>query len=74
MAQIGQAKSVAVSMLGKFKTGSQMIAIPLLLYQDTLYGFDPAYWGTWLIYIASVLTLLSMAWYLKLSLPLAWKR
>ncbi|MES2562514.1 MAG: CDP-diacylglycerol--glycerol-3-phosphate 3-phosphatidyltransferase [Pseudomonadota bacterium] len=74
MAQIGQAKSVAVSMLGKFKTGSQMLAIPLLLYQDRLGSFDPAYWGTWLIYIASVLTLVSMAWYLKISLPLAWKR
>ena len=74
MAQIGHAKSVAVSMLGKFKTGSQMVAIPLLLYHDPLNDFDPAYWGTWLIYVASVLTLISMAWYLKLSLPLAWKR
>ena len=74
MAQIGQARSVAVSLLGKIKTASQMIAIPLLLYYDTLGGFDPQYWGTWLIYIAAVLTLVSMGWYLKLSLPLAWKR
>ena len=74
MAQIGQARSVAVSLLGKIKTGSQMIAIPLLLYNDALGGFDPQYWGTWLIYAAAVLTLISMAWYLKLSLPLAWKR
>ena len=74
MAQIGEAKSVAVSALGKVKTVSQMIAIPMLLYQDPVWFFDPQLWGTWLIYIAALLTLISMGWYLKLSLPLAWKR
>jgi cardiolipin synthase len=74
MAQIGHAKSIAVSMLGKIKTVSQMVAIPLLLYADPVGRFDPQYWGTWLIYVAAVLTLVSMVWYLKLSVPLAWKR
>ncbi|MDB5901549.1 MAG: hypothetical protein JWM26_427, partial [Betaproteobacteria bacterium] len=37
-------------------------------------GFDPQYWGTWLIYVAAVLTLVSMVWNLKLTVPLAWKR
>ena len=74
MAKIGEARSVAVSMLGKIKTVSQMVAIPMLLYYDPLGAFDPQYWGTWLIYVAAVLTLVSMAWYLKLSLPLAWKK
>jgi CDP-diacylglycerol--glycerol-3-phosphate 3-phosphatidyltransferase/cardiolipin synthase len=74
MAQIGQAKSVAVSLVGKVKTASQMLAIPLLLYHDSIGSFDPHVWGTWLIYLAAVLTLASMAWYLKLSLPLAWKQ
>ena len=74
MAQIGQAKSVAVSVVGKVKTALLMLAIPLLLYDDPLGGFDPHLWGTWLIYIAAVLTLASMIWYLKLSLPLAWKQ
>jgi CDP-diacylglycerol--glycerol-3-phosphate 3-phosphatidyltransferase len=73
MAQIGQAKSVAVSLLGKVKTASQMLAIPLLLYHDPIGSFDPHVWGTGLIILAAVLTLASMAWYLKLSLPLAWK-
>ena len=73
MAKIGQAKSVAVSALGKIKTVSQMLAIPLLLYHDRIGAFDPQRWGTWLIYVAAVLTLVSMVWYLKLSLPLAWK-
>src|SRR5205823_87725 len=74
MAKIGEARSMAVSMLGKVKTVSQMIAIPLLLYHDTLGNFDAQRWGTWLIYIAALLTLISMAWYLKLAMPLVWKK
>jgi CDP-diacylglycerol--glycerol-3-phosphate 3-phosphatidyltransferase/cardiolipin synthase len=74
MASIGQGRSVAVSAIGKVKTGSQMLAIPLLLYHDAIGAFDPHRWGTWLIYIAAVLTLVSMVWYLKLALPVAWKK
>jgi cardiolipin synthase len=72
MAQIGASKSVAVSFLGKIKTVSQMIAIPLLLYHDRIGAFDPQWVGTWLIYLAAVLTLVSMAYYLKVALPQAW--
>jgi cardiolipin synthase len=74
MAQIGEARSVAVSFLGKIKTASQMLAIPLLLYHDRLGAFDPQAVGTWLIYLAAVLTLISMAYYLKVALPQAAKR
>jgi CDP-diacylglycerol--glycerol-3-phosphate 3-phosphatidyltransferase/cardiolipin synthase len=72
MAQIGKAKSVAVSFLGKIKTASQMIAIPLLLYHDTIEGyFNPQIVGTWLIYLAAFLTLWSMIYYLKAAIPQA---
>jgi cardiolipin synthase len=74
MAQIGAGKSVAVSFLGKIKTVSQMVAIPLLLYHDRIGVFDPQFWGTWLIYIAALLTLISMAYYLKVALPQAWRK
>lgn len=73
MAKIGQSRSVAVSFLGKFKTLSQMVAIPLLLYHDRIGPFSPQRLGTWLIYIAAVLTLASMVYYLKVALPRAWK-
>jgi CDP-diacylglycerol--glycerol-3-phosphate 3-phosphatidyltransferase/cardiolipin synthase len=73
MAKIGASRSVAVSFLGKFKTGSQMVAIPLLLYDDPLGAVEPHTLGTWLIYIAAVLTLVSMVYYLKVALPQAWK-
>ena len=69
MAQMGESKSIAVSFLGKIKTASQMIAIPMLLYDDPIRQFDPHLVGTWLIYAAVVLTLISMFYYLKVALP-----
>ena len=74
MAKIGEARSVAVSALGKIKTISQMVAIPLLLYNDPVGAFNPHTVGTWLIWIAAILTLVSMVYYLKVAMPLAWKR
>ena len=69
MANIGQSRSVAVSMLGKVKTVAQMIAIPLLLYHLPLGPFDAHLIGTVLLLLAAFLTLLSMMYYLKLALP-----
>ena len=72
MAQIGQAKSVAVAYIGKLKTTAQMVAIPLLLYDDPLFGgsLDCHLLGTALIYAAAVLTVMSMLYYLRRALPL----
>jgi CDP-diacylglycerol--glycerol-3-phosphate 3-phosphatidyltransferase/cardiolipin synthase len=69
MAQLGAAKSVAVSLVGKIKTVSQMVAIPMLLYHNALGTFQPQRWGTGLILLAAVLTLWSMFYYLKMALP-----
>ncbi len=70
MAQIGASRSVAVHMLGKLKTVVQMIAIPFLLYDERLFGvIDTALWGTVLIWIAAVLTIWSMIYYLQKALP-----
>ena len=72
MAKMGQAKSVAVAFIGKLKTVSQMVAIPLLLYHDTLFGMLDCQWlGTILINVAAVLTVISMLYYLRKALPFA---
>ena len=72
MAKVGQAKSVAVAFVGKLKTVSQMIAIPLLLYSDPLFGLVDCQWlGTVLINVAAVLTVMSMLYYLRKALPYA---
>ena len=65
MAKIGQSRSVAVNFLGKVKTISQMIAVPLLLYHDRIGPLNPQRIGTWLIYLAAILTLVSMVNYLQ---------
>ena len=70
MAQIGAARSVAVHMLGKVKTAVQLVAIPFLLFDGTLFGvIDTHFWGTLLIYAAAVLTIWSMVYYLQKALP-----
>ena len=74
MAKIGAAKSVAVSMLGKIKTTAQMVAIPMLLYKLPLFGFDMLQLGHWLIWIAALLTLWSMGYYLRMAWPEIAKR
>jgi CDP-diacylglycerol--glycerol-3-phosphate 3-phosphatidyltransferase len=70
MAQLGQAKSVAVAFIGKLKTTLQMIAIPMLLYEDPLFGIDCHGLGTVLIYVAALLTVISMLYYLRKAAPL----
>ncbi|MFZ6863080.1 CDP-diacylglycerol--glycerol-3-phosphate 3-phosphatidyltransferase [Undibacterium sp. Ji67W] len=70
MAIIGASKSVAVSSLGKIKTAAQMVAIPMLLYYDTIFGIDTILLGSWLLLIAAVLTVWSMFYYLRKAWPL----
>ncbi|WP_295003776.1 CDP-diacylglycerol--glycerol-3-phosphate 3-phosphatidyltransferase [uncultured Dechloromonas sp.] len=74
MAKIGASKSVAVSMLGKIKTTAQMLALPMLLYYAPLAGFDMKVVGNWLIWIAALLTLWSMGYYLRMAWPEIAKR
>ncbi len=70
MAHIGASRSVAVHMLGKVKTTVQMIAIPFLLYDGRLLGvLDTRLWGTVLLWLAAVLTIWSMVYYLQKALP-----
>ena len=69
MAKIGRSRSVAVSFLGKVKTTCQMVAILLLLYHDFILGLSAQAVGTLLIYIAALLTLWSMGYYMRRALP-----
>lgn len=69
MAQLGQSKNVAVSMLGKIKTVAQLVAIPFLLFDGNLFGvLDCRITGRILIWVAAVLTVWSMFYYLKAAL------
>jgi len=75
MAQIGASRSVAVHMLGKVKTTVQMVAIPFLLYDGPLFdAIDTGAWGHGLIWVAAILTVWSMVYYLRKALPEIRKR
>jgi CDP-diacylglycerol--glycerol-3-phosphate 3-phosphatidyltransferase/cardiolipin synthase len=65
MAQIGKSASVAVSMVGKIKTVAQMVAIPMMLYEKPILGFSMLELGSWLLYLAALLTLWSMGYYIE---------
>jgi CDP-diacylglycerol--glycerol-3-phosphate 3-phosphatidyltransferase/cardiolipin synthase len=67
MARLGKSSSVAVSFAGKLKTTAQMAAIVLLLFHQPLWGLNTQAWGTALILIAALLTLVSMMYYLKMA-------
>jgi len=70
MAQIGASRSVAVHMIGKVKTTVQMVAIPFLLFEGRLFGLiDTRLWGTVLIWVAAILTIWSMVYYLRKAVP-----
>ncbi|MCE8019846.1 CDP-diacylglycerol--glycerol-3-phosphate 3-phosphatidyltransferase [Halomonas sp. MCCC 1A11036] len=67
MAEMGKRGSVAVSWLGKVKTTLQMVALLLLL------AFTPgtalAYLGVVTLHVAAIMTLWSMAMYLRAAWP-----
>ncbi len=66
MAQLGQSKNVAVSLMGKIKTVTQLVAIPFLIYDDYLFGvIDCRLVGRLFIWVAALLTMWSMVFYLK---------
>jgi len=65
MASSGQRDVVAVSNLGKWKTGTQMVAIGCLLFSDDLLFLPVTTLGYVLLYIAAVITVVSMYQYLS---------
>jgi len=46
-----------------------MVAILFLLYWQTLFGVSVAEVATWLMYLAAVLTICPMGYYMKLAGP-----
>lgn len=66
MAEIGKRANVAVSNIGKVKTFSQMVALFLLIWQQSPMM---EWFGFGLMFIATVLTLWSMIVYLKAAWP-----
>lgn len=70
MATIGARASITVAYIGKVKTTMQMIALFLLLFANPLIpGVDTLFVGTVCLFVAAVLTLWSMGYYLRMAMP-----
>jgi CDP-diacylglycerol--glycerol-3-phosphate 3-phosphatidyltransferase len=69
MAELGQRTKVAVSQLGKYKTIVQMVGLSMMLYRHELFGLDVYRIGLLLTVLAAILTLWSMASYLRAAWP-----
>jgi len=69
METIGRPGGMAVMFIGKLKTTIQMIAILLLLYHDDLWFINVKLIGDILINIAALLTVISMAYYIRVAWP-----
>ncbi len=65
MATIGKPGGIAVAYIGKLKTGFQMAAIISLLYYENIWFLPIALIGDILINLAVILTIISMAFYLR---------
>lgn len=69
LAELGQRSRVAVSIVGKLKTGFQMTAISLLLWQTPVLILPIFEIGYALLFAAAALTLWSMVAYLRAAWP-----
>ena len=69
MSELGERGVVSVGVLGKVKTGFQMVSIALLLYAEPLYGLPVFLIGELAFYVAALLTLWSMWVYLSAAIP-----
>lgn len=70
MAELGSRASVAVSWIGKWKTGFQMTSIGMMLWQLPTFGIPWYELGYALLFVAAALTMWSMVLYLRAAWPL----
>ncbi len=69
MAEVGQRRKVAVSLLGKYKTVLQVIGLAMMLYRQPLLDAPTYALGLGLTVLAAALTLVSMVLYLRAAWP-----
>jgi CDP-diacylglycerol--glycerol-3-phosphate 3-phosphatidyltransferase len=70
MAELGRRAKVAVSWIGKLKTGFQMTAIGMMIWEIPTWGIPWYQLGYWLLLVAAALTLYSMVVYLRAAWPM----
>lgn len=74
MAHLNAHTEVSVSYVGKVKTTAQMMALLMLLYEQDLWGLPIVTLGYIALYIATVLTVVSMVLYTRAAWPVLMKQ
>jgi CDP-diacylglycerol--glycerol-3-phosphate 3-phosphatidyltransferase len=69
MAELGQRRKVAVSLLGKYKTIFQVVGLAMMFYRSNLLDLPIYNIGVALTVLAAVLTLVSMVAYMRAAWP-----
>jgi CDP-diacylglycerol---glycerol-3-phosphate 3-phosphatidyltransferase len=69
MAELGQRRKVAVSVLGKYKTIFQVVGLAMMFYRSDLLGLPIYRIGMGLTVLAAILTLVSMVAYMRAAWP-----
>ena len=67
LAELGENIKLSVLLISKIKTAIQLISLLMLLYKFPFFGLDTYQYGTYLLQIASLLTLISFFYYVKKS-------
>ena len=67
LAELGEHTKLSVLLISKIKTAIQLISLLLLLYKYPFMGYEIYDYGTYLLQIASLLTLISFFYYVKKS-------
>lgn len=69
MAELGSRETVQVSMIGKSKTGAQLVSLTMMIYADPIYGIPVFMLGLAVYYLAAFFTLASMVNYMRAAWP-----
>jgi CDP-diacylglycerol--glycerol-3-phosphate 3-phosphatidyltransferase len=70
MAELGQRTNIAVSWIGKVKTGFQMTSIGMMIWQIDTWHLPIYNLGYGLLFVAAALTVWSMVMYLRAAWPM----
>ena len=67
LAEINSNHKLKVLFVSKIKTGFQLTSLFFLLYKDSILGFNSYLFGVYLLQIASILTIISFIYYIRMS-------
>ena len=67
LAEVGDNKKLSVLLVSKIKTTLQLVSLLFLLYKFPILGYNVYWFGTILLQISALLTLISFFYYVKNS-------